>query len=794
MKISLNWVRDYVELPCVSPREILQKLTLSTCEVEEVVSVGNRLNEVAVATVSGLEKHPRADKLQIARCLAGGENVQVVTGADNFKIGDKLAYVFPGFAFENGEKIESVSLRGVESEGMLCSEKELGFSDDHEGLMVLPEEADPSQNLDRLFPDQVDLVLDIDNKSITHRPDLWGHYGFARELAALYGLPLKPPAKDPSTLSGKGEAFVTTRLESPDPIYRFSAISIGNLAVRPSPARIRHRLHRVGVRAINNLVDATNYVMMDIGQPMHAFDADRIRGSRLTVEFARPGERLLTLYGDELELTPECLVFKDGQAPVSLAGVIGGMNSGICETSSRLYLEAANWDPAMIRKTSLRHGIRTDASQHYEKSLDPQMTTDALSLAVELLRQTCPGLTIRGPLKDVDQNRYPPLSIGLRQAKIDAVIGKPVAPEFIKEKLSAIGFSVSESEDGYLIGVPSWRRTKDVSIPEDVIEEIGRLYDYNRIEAKAPRFPLERPSPNARRVFERNAKQVLAACGFNEIFTYPLTAPEKEEALGIVSTKRMMLKNPVNRLQNSLRTSLVPFFFEAVVQNRRIVEDFGLFEIGKTYFKRGEGSVERTRLCLVLSTGAEESLEERFQRLKRVLLVLFARLKLPEPDFVPVGSSPPPYVHPFCSAELRLDGRFLGYVFAPEKKTAESLDVKSEPFLADLDFDAMQALPSKDFSVRATSKFPPMLFDFSLLVDQRTRFDSIEREVKRFDPLIREVSFVDLYSPPEHPGKKSLTLRILFRSDEKTLGHEEVQSRRNGLIEHLAQRGRLLRI
>jgi phenylalanyl-tRNA synthetase beta chain len=444
MKISLNWIKDFIRIEeKISNQELVEKITLAVCEVEGFEETGTHLKDVFVSQILAIEPHPDADKLSLVTVNTGLKEKRVVCGASNFKLGDKVPFVGEGARLPGDFLIKKAKIRGIESDGMLCAEDELGLSEDHEGLLILPEESEVGNTLASLFPDQVDLVMEIDNKSITHRPDLWGHYGFARELGAVFRVPVDKMDYQPDILKGTGERLIDVEVLAVDLVPRFTGISVDNVSISPSPLWLQHRLTRVGLRPINNMVDLTNYVMLEMGQPMHAFDADQIAGKKLTVRLADTGTKLMTLYQKEVTLGENDMTICDANGASVVAGVVGGLNTGVIDSTKAVFLEAANWDPTGIRKTSTRIGLRTDACQRFEKALDPEMSALAVQRAVELMKLTNPDLHVAGDLVDIKNQMYDPVRIETTIDFICRRLGKEIDEKEIRDILALLGFTVT---------------------------------------------------------------------------------------------------------------------------------------------------------------------------------------------------------------------------------------------------------------------------------------------------------------------------------------------------------------
>lgn len=794
MKISLNWIRDFVDIdPELSTEELAQTITLSVCEVEGAEDTGKHLKDVRVAEVLTIDQHPNADKLSLVT-VNYGEELQVVCGAKNFKVGDKVPFVGVGAELPGGFKIKPTKIRGVPSSGMLCAEDELGFSEDHEGLMILPADAEVGMTLDKLFPDQVDTILEIDNKSITNRPDLWGHYGFARELGTIFKKPVKPMEFDTAKVTGEGEGIINLEVEPGELVPRFTGLSVANVTVLDSPLKVQHRLSRVGLRPLNNLVDLTNYVMLELGQPMHAFDAEKIAGKKLVVKRAEPGTKVMTLYDKEAELSEENLTICDDNGASVVAGVIGGMDSGVNDETTSIFLEAANWNPVSVRKTSSTIGIRTDSSQRFEKSLDPEMCHLAIQRAVELLAESCPDAQARGELIDVRGKDIPAITIKTSIDFICSRLGKKIESSEIRDILSRLGFVLNGEDSDLSVEVPSWRRTKDVSIPEDLVEEIGRIHGFNNIEPIAPLFPIEKPVFNEQRRFETAAKALLRKNGFHEVYNYPLTCKKTEEPFELSQEGVMILRNPVADHQNQMRTSMLPHFVQTVHDNQKIAMDFRIFEIGRTYKKLESGAIWEAQRLITAISQPQRKVGDTFYLLKSKLLKLFSRMQIADIVFKAMDEeSQAFYHHKNISAAIYSNNKKLGIIYSFSPQARDQFELKGDVCFAELDFDALFDIEKREYKYEEPAKFPPVYFELSIMVPERLCFQQIKELVLAMDKRISKVDFLGDYYSDEYEGLKSLSFAMEFQPKDKTMEPEEIKNLQDKIIKKLAEHGYNLR-
>ncbi len=508
MKFSYQWISELVPGLDKDPAELQRLITMKTAECEGIEPAGAHFNDVLAARVLNVTALPKGKNKSVTIDTGGGRQAVVVCGAPNVRPGMLAPWVPPGTTL--GEKtISRAVIEGVESEGMLASAAELGINRDHAGLLDLSG-IEPGQRLDCLRPD---WIIEIDNKSLTHRPDLWGHYGMAREVAAITGRTLLDPVK-PERLPS-GAPAIGVKIADYTLCPRYSALVLEAVKVEPSPLWLQARLESIGLNPINNIVDTTNYILAELPQPMHAFDADKLAGNTIFIRSAAAGESLRALNDQTYSLTPADLVIADANSPIALAGVIGGADSAITETTTRVVLESANFHAATIRLTSARYKLRTDASVRFEKSLDPENTIRGLARAVELLACVSPGVRVVGGVAD-DRGpvaRLPPILLPM--SFVTRKLGKELSENTVTGILQALGFHTSVTASGVLtVTVPSWRATKDIGLKDDLVEEVGRMVGYQEIVPAAPRVACTVPPANPMRLYLRQVRNQLAAQGF----------------------------------------------------------------------------------------------------------------------------------------------------------------------------------------------------------------------------------------------------------------------------------------
>ncbi len=606
MLISFNWLKQHVSLPdSTTPEEVADKLKMSTVEVESVRHLGKELDQMVVGKVVSADKHPNADKLQICRVNIGVETVQIVCGGSNVAEGMLVAVALPGAQVRwhgQGEPIvlEQTAIRGQDSFGMICASDEIGLGEqfpkkeEKEILDLTALGLRPGTALAAALH-QTDSILEIDNKSLSNRPDLLGHYGLAREVAVLFNREVLPYAEK-TIVPGK-ELGLKVTVADPALCHRYMAVAVAGVTVAESPAWLRECLSAVGIRPINNLVDITNYVMLDIGQPTHAFDARRLQAAKkitLAAVLAAEAQTFTTLDGKERSLTADTLLITNGVAPLALAGIMGGTDSGIAPDTTTVVFESATFDAVAIRRTSTRLSLRTDSATRFEKSQDPLNAERALNKLVELTLQLCPGSKVASAVADVKHFRLAKQPIEVPIAFFVEKIGQELPLKTITTILERLGFTVKEKKKVLLIGVPSWRATRDVRIPEDIVEEVLRIYGYENIAPCLPRLLLAPPSPNALRNLERRVAEVLSLeLGFTEVYNYSFVSEAQIKRLGGDPAEYLQLDNPISKEKPFLRRNLLPNLIENITTNLHRADSLKLFEIGKVF--HADESGPRTR-------------------------------------------------------------------------------------------------------------------------------------------------------------------------------------------------------
>lgn len=805
MKVSLNWIRDYVQLPADADlKKLAYDLTMSTVEVEDTIELAKQFDHMVVGVINTIEQHPNADKLRVCMTDIGGRVESIVCGGSNLREGMKVAVALPGSVCRwhgEGEPVEikKSKLRGVDSYGMICGAVEIGLAD----LFPTKEEAHILDLSDFDAPagtpladalDLNDIILEIDNKSMTNRPDLWGHYGIAREIAALYDLPMKEFPRFDRNVENTSGFHVT--VEDAERCPRMTGTQIENVCVKPAPYWMQVRIWKTGMRPINALVDITNYVMLATGQPSHAYDSDHIAG-HIIVRRAKAGETLTLLNGKELPLSTDDLTIADDAGIVGLAGVMGGAKDSILPTTSKVILEIANFQAAGIRRTALRYDNRTEASARYEKAIDPERCDQALDLSMQLFSDLYPEMKVTGLVDEYPQH--------LKQAEIDVPLswlerrlGKRLPPEEIRHKMELLGYGISFSGDNMHVVVPTWRSTGDVSIQADIMEEVARMYGYENFEAEPITTTFDGAINQLDKDLERRIKEYLAIrCGMQEIFTYPWMEESYVNAV-LQSTEGILsLSTPPSPAERFVRSSLLPNLCKAVVKNERYFDEFSIFETAQVfrdenytspYDPREKLPSQRKNVAGAFVT-TDKDITALFRKAKGVVEMMARYVHMETLTFrqteKPVWADNVVWLN-ICRGEEK-----VGDLALLSKKVSMACGIKNlNVMLFQLDQDSLVPLKSRTNTFTHMAEYPMTDYDISLLLDGSVQWKDVLQTVGGIkSELLHGASFVDEYRGKQVPaGKKSLTLRLSIGSKEKTLTSSEIEEVASNVLNKIAKR------
>lgn len=777
MNFSYNWLRELVEGLDASPSELTGLITIKTAECEGVHSFAPHLEAICAARVEQVQPIEGSRNVVATVDTVRYGRKTVVCGAPNCRPGIVTAYVPAGTVLD-GREIKKATIGGVESDGMLASGAELGINRDAAGILEIRGEPGASLGV------PPDFVIEVDNKSLTHRPDLWGHYGMAREVSAITRKVLKDPVD--LTPLPQGEPAITVQVDSQDLCPRYSALVFGNVTVGPSPLWLQARLQAVGLNPINNIVDVTNYVMAEIAQPMHAFDAAKLQGG-IVVRRAAAGERIVALNGEEYELYSSELVIADRETAIAIAGVIGGLHSAIGPGTERIVLESANFQASSIRKTTAALKLRTDASVRFEKAQDPANTVRGLARAIALLHVVSPGIRVVGGVVDVAAPAARTEPIELPLDWLDRKIGRHVDREEVEGLLQALQFGVEETSPGVLsVTVPSWRATRDVSIKDDLAEEVGRMIGYASIPPLSPLLPAIVPPVNETRRFLNDTRRLTAALGYDEVYNYSFVSEETICRFGLDLEEHVRVMNPIVADQNYLRSSLIPGLWKHVIENARYFEEFRLFEIGVEIHRRDDGELPREANHLAAAIYRREGNAEAMFELKRLALSLAPTLEVRPSEIAR------PFEHPARVADLLLLGEKVGRLFEFHPSFVE----RGRAAALDLDLDSLLRITQVGKRYHAIRRFPSSAFDLSVIAPARALAGTIQAELRGFGGQeVEAVEYVREYSgPPLEEGVKSVSYRLTVAAPDRTMASEEVSAIRQRIIDGMRASGYELRI
>lgn len=779
MFLSMNWISDFVDLSGLDRLDLIHRFSLSTAEVEnEIFFKGQDLNGIVVAEILSVEAHPESEKLHLLKVDAGeAEPVDVVCGAPNVRVGMKTAFAKVG-AHIGDITIAPRKLAGYVSNGMCCSEKELGISDDNSGIMEITDDIPNGTDLKSVYAID-DIIFEVDNKSLTNRPDLWGHYGIAREFAALSGRPLK--ALDTVDLHDyDGLPKIDMKIE--DPLcQRYSCLQVENIHTTVSPVNMRIRLFYCGMRAINFLADLTNYLMLEMGQPMHAFDSRKVEKLRIK-RFDTPFT-FQTLDGVERKIDENTLMICNGDTPVAIAGIMGGLDSEIVEDTTTLTLESATFDAVSVRKSSVRLAHRTDASMRYEKCLDPEMTVPAIARFVKLLMDTDKGARVVSSLTDDYAYHYPAVTLDFDQAYVDRYTGIQIGADTIVKTLESLGFGVTGKNGHFSVTVPSWRATKDVTIKADIIEEITRIYGYDNFDVHTALAPLYPVRAAEEKTAEDKIKDILVKrFSLHEVHSYVWAYYDEYKELGIEVEDNVQLANAANPNIKTLRRSMIPTQLCQVKANTSFAPEFGIFEIGHTVDGLDENNLCREYKKLAITLYSKlKSTEALYFELRDMLATLTDDLRHQSLTFAPAQAAHS-YEHPRNLNRILCDGTELGVMGVTHPQVSGKIDKKAAIVFAEIDVQLFAAIADSGIHYVEPSRFPEIEVDLSFVSDT---FAPIARAIESAKcDLIQSVGVVDTY---QDASGKSITTRLTFAHPERTLTRDEVMSVADSIIDMLAK-------
>lgn len=796
MRVSLKWIKKYVDLPeDITNKQIAYDLTMRTVEVENVIDTSSKFHDIVVGEILEVNSHPNADLLRVCRVDIGEENsVQIVCGGSNLYVGEKVVISKPGSeVYWHGEeelvKIKETKMRGVSSYGMICGATEVYLEDyfppkeESEIVDLKDIPCNPGDNIADVLGLN-DTILEIDNKSLTNRPDLWGHYGMARELATIYKVPLKE--LNSIKIDNNIKKYDIEILDS-DKCPRYAAVEIDNVYVKESPIWMKNALINGGMRPINAIVDITNYVMLAVGQPLHAFDKTHVKGNKIIVRNAHNDEKLLLLDGNSVDLTSDDLVICDTEEPMALAGIKGGRKDSILPDTKGIVLEVANFSASTIRKTGKRFDEKTDASIRYEKGLDTNRVDVGISLALELFKDLFPETEIIS-YGDVTKCATKCQEIEVSKDFLDARLGKSLDNDVIIDILTRLGYKVEYKNDIFKVLAPSWRSTGDVTYKDDVMGDIARILGYENFEAKPLTINFEHAVIQKKVTLERRLREYLAfRCGFNEIFTYPWIDEKYIKAARINTNNSIRLATPPSSELAILRSSLVPGILDVTQRNLRYFDSFRIFEMAEV-FEKGEyheSTVEETLpIHKKLLTGAivGKNVKDIFFEAKGVIESMSGFTQMESLSFMQIEK--PSWADKYVYLNIMLNNDIvgeLGLVSVPVMNDAGIKRVNIAIF--EIDFNKLVPFESRTNVFTHLPQFPLVEKDFSVLMSEDITWNDIKSSI---EPMVKNLEFIEEYRGDKIPnGKKSITFRVKMGNNDSTMTNEQIINKANAILKIL---------
>jgi phenylalanyl-tRNA synthetase beta chain len=797
MKVSLKWLRDYVDIE-LAPEELAERLTMAGLEVKGTQTVGGTWDHVVIGEVIALNPHPNADRLKLATVDLGTEQVTTVCGAPNIELGQRVPFAHIGARLidphtEEATLLKPAEIRGVASEGMVCSEKELGISDSHEGILVLPTEAPIGAPLSAHLGD---VIFDLD--VTPNRPDCLSVIGVAREIAALTGGSLRLPQIHYEELEDSIGSFASVDIVDPDLCPRYCASLVTGIKIAPSPGWLQQYLNSCGMRPISNVVDVTNYVMLEYGQPLHAFDYHKLKGRQIIVRRAGNGETITTLDGSKHALNPDILVIADKEEAVAVAGIMGGLDSEVTDRTDTILLESANFNQAAIRRGCSHLQLQGEASIRFDKGLSSELPLLPLKRATQLLLELAGGRAAKGII-DVYPGKSKPKPILLSAQEVKRLSGLKVNIDGILKVLKSLGFECQEGDSGSQISVsvPYWR--SDVKCSADLVEEVVRIIGYEKI----PITRLSSSLPQQKSKLSLSARQsnlkeklrsMLTGFGFQEILTYSLVSLEKLQKLSPkleLKIPPLKVANPMTREQEYLRTSLRAGLLSTLSQNQKFGQaGIRLFEIGKVFLPRDKDlPEEKDILCAVLSgpraklswQADKEPLD--FFDAKGIVENLLNRLGLKKSFDI----SDDEILFPGRGANIIVEDDKVGIVGEVHSRVEQAFELSGTACLIEIDLEKLLVKITPTKAYQPIPRFPSVIRDIALVVDEQVSYRTMENIIRSF-PLVRRVILFDLYRGKQIPeGKKSFAIRIIYQSPKHTLTDEEVDQTQEQMLARLHQ-------
>lgn len=770
MLISCNRLKKYIKnSDNINWQEVWDKFTIRTAEVEKVTKVGDSFDGVVIAEIKECVEHPDSDHMHILKVDVDEEElIQVVCGAPNVKVGLKTAYVKVGGHID-GMEIKPRPLRGVLSNGMCCSMKELGIGESHDGILELPSNAENGLDIKKYLPIE-DTIVEIDNKSLTNRPDLWGHYGIAREIATITEHELLPLDIEEIT---NNQEDLNIKISNPDLCYRYTALKVDNILNNKTPLDMQIFLNYVGMHSISLIVDLTNYIMLELGQPMHAFDANIVKN--IEVGLAKDEDKFTTLDGVTRTLNSENLMIKNDNEYFAIAGVMGGLDSEILPTTTSTFLESATFNAGSVRKTAISLGLRTEASARYEKSLDPNMTSIAIKRLVYLLRKENPNIKIASNLTDVYPKVLKEANITLEKKLLTKYMGCTLEDNEVKKILESLGFKVTILENTYDVTVPTYRHSKDINIAEDIIEEIARIYGLENFVPKPLKLDLTVTEHEKTFNEEYEVKYTLATkYDMHEVHSYIWYDTNMLKKLEIEKDGVKLLGKTEN---NILRDDLSFSLLNIVERNFKNYKNFGIFEIG-TIIKNNSNK----RVLSIILANEEKNIETEYNKAKSIVTYLFKSLKNQKIE-ISNNINEEKYYDRNLGKIIIVDNVKYGEINVLNKIYTNKLAKKKVIITVDIDFDKFVSLEKLDKKEIVISKYPSVELDYTIILPNESKYVDLKEVLNEFHSnLINKVELMDIY-------ENKYTIKYTLGSDHKTLEQKDLQTFKERFIKHIKDHG-----
>jgi phenylalanyl-tRNA synthetase beta chain len=786
MKLSYNWLKELTGIK-ILPEKLAEILNLKVAAVENVEKLGKYLDKVVVAEILEIKKHPQADRLQLVKVKTDNKKYSIVCGAFNIKVGNKVPLALPGAKLPNGMEIKETIIRGEKSQGMLCAEDELGVGDDHTGILILDKSTKIGEKISRVLGSD-DTIIEVENAGLTHRPDLFGHIGFAREIAAIINSNLKFQILKPK-LKSQNFQNLKIKVENYKDCPRYMAVVMDGIKIAPSPLWLQNRLRNLGIRPINNVVDITNYVLLEIGQPLHAFDFDKIEGSVPNSKFiyirrAKQNEKIITLDGVERKLDGDILVIADGRKPIALAGIMGGEESGITEKTKTIVIESANFNPVIIRNGSRKVGLRTEASLRFERGLPLIFAEEGICRAIEMIEKIAGGRVISKiyDLKDkkVEKILRAKRIINLDIEKVSDLIGEKITEKQIIKYLNALGFVLKKTGKIFRVTVPAFRN--DVEYPEDLIEEVARLYGYQKITPQPIKGKFTIVHQDQLLKLEKDLKNILIGLGFDEVYNYSFYGENLINLLKLNKEKHLEVANPLNPDQKYLRITLIPKLLENAVKNIPFFERFRIFETGKIYYSISDQPKYLAGLVL-------EKNKKIYFSLKGIVEAILEKIGIKKEEIVYRLTQNINYSYLNYLTEIFFKEKTIGIFGELNKEIKDELKITSDVGVFEINLESLKELEIPPKAFEKLSAYPPIRRDLAFLVPKNIVFRELYKTIKNFHPLIYSVEPFDVYES-EKLGEnvRNIAFHLVFQSFERTLKSEEINEIIDNLVKTLEQK------